>query len=459
MKHFNQWIAVVLLLSGILFLVVNLTMRPAHSGDKNRLYRVEAGRIVRDIEKNGLQNLDLSNYTTITAVVPLEGNKPDTHLENTDPTDSASSDIDTKDTDLSSEFFETESDYVIRQIGNTLYRIEYTPLAAQKNRNQLILINICLAIMSIVAIGTLFYIRQKIIRPFHELLDVPYELAKGNLSIPIKENKSRFFGKFIWGIDLLRENMEQQKQRELALQKEKKMLILSLSHDIKTPLSAIKLYAKALSKGLYSSHPSDLGEAQTKELQSEEVANRETTCNIARQIDRCANEIQGFVSEIMQASHEEFLNLNVNEGEFYLASLIDHVSAYYTEKLTLLRIGFSLGAYSNCLMKGDLDRCVETLQNIMENAIKYGDGHEITLSFAEEEDCQLITICNSGCTLAETELPHIFDSFWRGSNTGNESGNGLGLYICRQLLRKMDGDIFAEIADGEMRVTVVLRNA
>ena len=46
--------------------------------------------------------------------------------------------------------------------------------------------------------------------------------------------------------------MEQQKERELALQKEKKTLLLSLSHDIKTPLSAIKLSAKALSQGLYS---------------------------------------------------------------------------------------------------------------------------------------------------------------------------------------------------------------
>ena len=47
--------------------------------------------------------------------------------------------------------------------------------------------------------------------------------------------------------------MEQQKERELGLQRDKKMLLLSLSHDIKTPLSAIKMYSKALSKGLYTS--------------------------------------------------------------------------------------------------------------------------------------------------------------------------------------------------------------
>lgn len=436
MKHFNQWIAVVLLLSSVLFLVVNLTIRTTRSEEKNRLYRVEAGRIAHDIEENGLQSLDLSKYTTITAVVPWMDNK--------------------SDTEMSGSFFDVESDYVIRQIGNTMYRIEYTPLSNQRNKNQLIIINVCLAIMCIATIGSLFYINQKIIRPFHKLLDVPYELAKGNLSIPIKENRNRFFGKFTWGMDLLRENMEQQKRRELALQREKKMLILSLSHDIKTPLSAIKLYAKALSRGLYTTPGTCT--RPPEDTTSQATSHGKTTRMIAGQIDKCADEIQSFVSEIIQASQEEFLNLSVNEGEFYLSSLIDHVSAYYIEKLSLLRIGFSVGAYSDCLMKGDLDRCEEVLQNIMENAIKYGNGHEIILSFTVEEDCQLITICNSGCTLSEAELPHIFDSFWRGSNTGAESGSGLGLYICRQLLLKMDGDIFAEMADGDMRVTVVLRN-
>ena len=62
---------------------------------------------------------------------------------------------------------------------------------------------------------------------------------------------------------------------------------------------------------------------------------------------------------------------------------------------------------------------------------------------------------NSGCTLPETEYPHIFDSFWRGSNAGNNKGSGLGLYICRQLMYKMNGGIFAEIVNGFMIITVI----
>lgn len=103
--------------------------------------------------------------------------------------------------------------------------------------------------MSLLIFAILAYIQHNILKPFQSLRQVPYELSRGNLAVPIKESRHRYFGKFAWGINMLRENMEQQKQRELALIHDKKTLVLSISHDIKTPLSAIKLYAQALSRG------------------------------------------------------------------------------------------------------------------------------------------------------------------------------------------------------------------
>ena len=106
-------------------------------------------------------------------------------------------------------------------------------------------------------------------------------------------------------------------------------------------------------------------------------------------------------------------------------------------------------------MQGDIDRAVEVVQNIIENAIKYGDGKSISLSFDEEDGCCVVSVTNSGSHLPENELVHIFDSFWRGSNSSGETGSGLGLYICRQLMYKMGGDIFARLNDDNMTVSVV----
>lgn len=97
----------------------------------------------------------------------------------------------------------------------------------------------------------------------------------------------------------------------------------------------------------------------------------------------------------------------------------------------------------------------ELLLLLMENAIKYGDGHSIEIEISEEEGYRLVSVKNSGCTLSDMELPHIFDSFWRGSNSQNVPGSGLGLSICRRLANKIGGEIFAETDEEWFQVTVL----
>lgn len=409
MKAFNKVFAAVFIIIALIFIGANITLHNAEASENGRPYRVEINRLALEIEENGFESVDLSAYNYVTNIEKY-----------------------------SDDFYDTKSDYAVREIDGELYRFDYTA-SAEKNHSAAVIVNIILAVMSVIIFAVLIYIKRKIISPFDTLKDVPYELSKGNLTAPIKENKSRFFGRFIWGVDLLRENMEQQKKRELDLQKEKKTLLLSLSHDIKTPLSTIKLYSKALQKGLYSD----------KEKQQE----------ITRNIGVKADEIERYVSQIINASREDFLTFDVKNGEFYLSEAVKNIEDYYTEKLSLVKIDFEIGNYTDCLLKGDIDRSIEVLQNIIENAVKYGDGRQIKISFSEEENCILISVKNSGCTLSENELPHIFESFWRGSNADKIGGSGLGLYICRQLIHKMNGEIFAKTDNEFMSVTAVFQKA
>lgn len=412
MKSFDRTAAAIVFVTILLCALCNLLLLNADSG--GRQYRVEANRAADEIEKNGIESVDLSEYDSLTAIITFS------------------------DTDEGS-FFETESDYVIKEINGSLYRIEYTDLRNMVCGGDLLILNAFFGAVLLIILSILLFIRQKILRPFYRLKEAPFELAKGNLTAPLKENKNRFFGRFVWGVDLLREKLEQSKRNELELQKEKKTLLLSLSHDIKTPLSAIKLYSKALSKGLYPD--------KTKQIE------------IAESINKKADEIESFVSEIVKASNEDFLYLEVAAGEFYLSEVISMIVNCCEEKLTLAGVGLTVGSYPNCMLKGDLNRLIEAVQNVIENAVKYGDGHSVSVGFSEEEDCILITVKNGGCTLSYAELPHIFDSFWRGSNVGGQAGSGLGLYICRQLMHKMGGDIFAEIKGEVMAVTLVLHKS
>ena len=407
MKAFNRIFSAVTVAITLLFTVANMILA-ADKTDGSRQYRVEISRLAREIEANG--SADISECVYVTTIERY-----------------------------GEEFYSTDSDYVICEIDGELYRFDYNTNGGSNETYLTGIVNAALCVMAALFITVMVYIKFAILAPFERLSDIPYELSKGDLTAPIKETKNRYFGKFLWGIDILRENIEQQKQRELEMQKEKKTLLLSLSHDIKTPLSVIKLYSAALSRNLYS---------DTEKQQK-----------IAENITEKADEIEGYVSQIITASREEFLSLEVNIGEFYLSELVEKITGYYREKLALIKTDFNVGKYKNCLLSGDLNRSVEVLQNIMENAIKYGDGRRMELIFSEADECVQIAIMNGGCTLGRDDLPHIFESFWRGANTENIRGSGLGLYICRQLMRKMNGEIFAEIADDIITVTAVFAKA
>ncbi|MGO5077601.1 sensor histidine kinase [Oscillospiraceae bacterium LCP25S3_E3] len=394
-------IAVFLLLTAVL-IGANLIFNNIDKGDTSRPYRVEAQRIANKIENGEGYNLD--DYPTITKVEKL--------------TDGFSS---------------GDRDYLVKEIDGTLYRFDY---CYQNDNSTVILVfNSFYCMAALVVLGLLLFIYIKIIRPFEKIRDYPVRLAKGNLTVPLKENREKYFGKFLWGLDLLREKLGSQKLSQLALQKQNKTMVLSLSHDIKTPLSVIELYSKALEKDLYSD------EQKKKE--------------IAVSINSKCEEIRSYVDGIVKTVGEDFLELEVEAGEFYFSELIKRIKDFYADKLNHLKIDFSIDNFCDCILSGDLERSVEVLQNIIENAIKYGDGKLIALTFSDEDDCRLIHISNSGCTLNDSEVPHIFESFWRGSNVGTNSGSGLGLYICRTLMRKMDGDVYAEIRGNTITVTAV----
>ena len=411
MKSFDKVIAatlaLILLTAGVVNAVI-LTRKDSPS----ELIKVETERVRYQIEKQG--NIpDAGDYEHIASITKYDG---------------------------SDGFFDSRYSYIVCKKGGDLYRVEYygADADAEKQRT-LVIVNTAMGVFAVLTLCVLLYVRKKVISPFNELSELPIELAKGKLTKPLKENKSRYFGRFIWGTDMLREKMEKQREHELEVQKDKQTLILSLSHDIKTPLSAIKLYSKALEKGLYDD-PEKLSEVYSG-------------------IGERADEIEGYLTKLSGAVKEDFLGLEVNVGEVYLSQIITGIKRLYTDKLSVTGTEFTVGEHTDCLLRADAERAEEAIQNLMENAIKYGDGRQIAITFSDEEDCRLVTVSNTGCTLPEDEAVHIFESFYRGTNVGSKPGSGLGLYIARQLMLKMGGDIFAEISGERMNITLVFARA
>lgn len=102
----------------------------------------------------------------------------------------------------------------------TIYKVIYT----QTDHKTLILMNVGMGIMFLLSVFLVMYIGKKILKPFHRMMSLTEELAKGNLSVPIKAEKSKFFGRFLWGMDMLRDNLESSRERSWSFKKRKRRL-------------------------------------------------------------------------------------------------------------------------------------------------------------------------------------------------------------------------------------------
>ena len=317
--------------------------------------------------------------------------------------------------------------------------------------------NSLIFIAAVICLFMHFYYQKRILKPLQKMVDIPAEIAKGNLVKELPEVKGKYFGNFNWGMNMLRDNLEETRAKNLQLERDKKVLLMSLSHDIKTPLNAISLYSKAISKGLYSG---------------------DKVISSAENIQTKVFEIEDYMKRIVNASNEDIIEFEVHREDLYLKDIFDRIEDYYRDKMNLRKVDFEIGKYSNKLLNVDSERLIEVIQNLIENALKYGDGHRIWIEFEEyhhgktggtESEASdknrssfgsgyiMIKINNTGCTLEKRELANIFESFYRGTNTGKQEGSGLGLYICRRLMHLMDGEIFADIIDGNvMSVTLEL---
>lgn len=423
MKKYNGLIVISVVIYCVLaFLSGNAILSMENT--RHHAYRIESHRIMNQIKTtDDINQLNLNEYQYIQEIEFLK--------------------FDTTNQSTVQQFFAEDNNNQIQIIpfyqDNQLQGyMKFIYQIPQLNNYQIIwILEISLLILEIFILSILIYMKRKIVQPFHRLSHLPLQLAKGHLKGEVKEEKSKYFGQFMWGMGQLKDTLDISQKRQLELLKEKKKMILSLSHDMKTPLNLIKLYSKALQENIYS--------------------DQESQMHAMKQIGEKAEEIEKYIGEIIQSSREDMIDLQVHNSDFYLNELIDKVLSVYQEQCDIRQIELIINPFENRLLKGDIERSQEVFENLFENALKYGDGRRIEISFEEEDYCQLIRIYNTGEPVSDTEFHHLFESFYRGGNSHGQKGNGLGLYICQELMRKMDGALFAEKYEDGMAFVMVFR--
>lgn len=310
-----------------------------------------------------------------------------------------------------------------------------------KNR---LLLNVVLVVGFLIAIGIFGYVEWKILKPFQSLVTYPEKLSKGMTEEKIPETKNRYFGKFVWGMNMLADQLTTDRKRLQKLEYERQTLITSIAHGVKTPVANIKLYANAIETGLYQ----ESGVVNPKDAE------------IAGKIEKNAMEIEALVSEMITTTSTSLCDFEPNQQVFYMKELAEQIKDGFANRLKAKQILFQVQCEGNPMVNSDQDGLFKILSQFIENAIKYGDGTGIIVSLDKQEDGYYFSVKNKGQLLLESEIPFIFKSFWRGSNVGNAEGSGIGLFVAKEMAKKLGGDIYVKRHEdsGEMEFMLYLEN-
>lgn len=341
-------------------------------------------------------------------------------------------------------FFKGDSSHkiVFSSISNTDFIVKYE-LEYRRKPFGITLLNITLIAFPLVAgIILILYIHTYFLLPMKKLSGLPEKIVNAySTDLEISE-KDKFTREFIWGLDLLKEELKKENRLRLKMEKEKNTLVASLSHDIKTPLASIKNYTLMLKEGIY--------ETEDEKNKALEVI-----------LDKSEN-IEKLTKKLLKSSKNFHLDqsFNMQNEELYFETIYILLNEIVVQKIKLLKMTYKKqNLKNNPIICTDRNAVFQVFENIIENALKYGDLNTLEIDTYTEENYQIISIENSGESVPENELKYIFTEYYRGSNIKNQAGYGLGLNICKKIMQSTGGNIYAENTKNGFKINLVFKFA
>ena len=272
------------------------------------------------------------------------------------------------------------------------------------------------------------YIRKTIIRPFAKMKDFASYVAAGDLDRPLEMDKGNMFGAFSESFDIMREELKASRARELSLQKKERELVASLSHDLKTPVTGIKLTSELMAAIFFQN-------------EGQEITVTEDMTGKMNNICKRADEIGVLVGDLFSSTLEDLGEFKVECSDENSAVIAQIVSKY--DDRGLVRIS----EIPQVIVHIDKLRLSQVIGNIIFNSYKYA-GTSIEISFRLDESFLEVSISDSGPGVPEDEIELITNKFYRGREHGDKEGSGLGLYIARILMDKMGGELSVRSENG-----------
>lgn len=230
-------------------------------------------------------------------------------------------------------------------------------------------------------------------------------------------------GVVVVGYDLTPQQEIKDAQREF---------IANVSHELKTPLTAIRGYAETLQSGA--------------------LADPETARGFVDIILRNAETMQSMVEDLLHLSKIEAGRLQIIMEEINYSEIVDEILARFQMRIKDKRLATYVRVPKVALIRSDRRMLTHIVSNLVDNAIKYNhEGGRLQIILRHEGEFWVLEVADTGVGIAHDELPRVFDRFWRAdrSRTRATGGVGLGLAIVNQLVTQLRGTATVDSVEGQ----------
>lgn len=301
----------------------------------------------------------------------------------------------------------------------------------------------------LLAIAAALAIERSIVLPIRRLRSTAHQLGAGDLSARAPVTDVAEIGDLATAFNSMADRIEEREERLTELDQLKSDFVSSVSHELKTPLTTIKILAHLLQRGA---------------LRDEERLDYSKT--IAAECDRQID----FVGNLLDLSRIEsgayiIRQSPVDVGELIASSI--EVERHRAESLGLL---LSTNIPSQLPpAQGDFEGLRRVIRELIDNAMKYTPGGgRVVVSADAVEGMVAITVEDSGQGISDVDLPFVFDKFYRARSPATESvdnefesgtaapGVGLGLYLAQHVVNQLEGKIVVESAPGRGTIFTIL---
>lgn len=284
-------------------------------------------------------------------------------------------------------------------------------------------------ILVFTALSVGLWIYRSIAVPLVKLKKATKNIKEGNLDFVLEVEGNDEFSQLCQDFEEMRKRLKESTEEKILMDKENKELISNISHDLKTPITAVKGYVEGIMDGV----------ADTPEKMDRYVR---TIYNKTNEMDHLINDLTFYSKIDTNRIPYTFSKLNVED---YFSDCAEELG------LEMETRGIEL-VYANYVEKGvqviaDGEQIRRVIHNIVSNAIKYMEKPRgiIQLRVKDVGDFIQVEIEDNGKGIAAKDLPYIFDRFYRTDVSRNSSkgGSGIGLSIVKKIMEDHGGKVWA----------------